>query len=218
MQPGVIFDMDGVLVDSGPPHAESWRVLAGKHGLCMSDRDFADTFGQTSRDIIRRFWGARIADDQIQRLDDEKERIYRESIRGAVPLMPGVIEMLSALRDAGYKMAVATSGPPENAELALNEGRLRKFFSAVITGFDIEKGKPAPDCFLLAAARAKLTPEKCVVVEDAPVGVQAALAAGMKAIGYIGTHPAAPLSEAGAALTLAKLTKITPDIIRGLLI
>ena len=88
MRQGVIFDMDGVLVDSGPPHAASWRALAAKHGLHMSEEDFAETFGQTSRDIIHRFWGAGLSAEEIRRIDAEKEALYRESIRVA-ELGPG---------------------------------------------------------------------------------------------------------------------------------
>jgi beta-phosphoglucomutase len=217
MQHGVIFDMDGVLVDSGPAHVESWRVLARQHGLTMSDEEFVSCFGQTSRDIIRRFWGDGVSDEEIARHDNEKERIYRELITGRVPLMDGTREMLVALREAGFMLAVATSGPRENVELVLREGELGAFFDAVVTGFDVKKGKPAPDCFLLAAERAGLPPERCVVVEDAPVGIQAALAAGMPAIGFVGTHPAERLTQAGAARVVDRLAEITPGMVSDLL-
>ncbi len=217
MVKGVIFDMDGVLVDSGPAHVASWRVLAGKHGVEMSDQQFAACFGQTSRDIIRQLWGQHVSNDDVRRFDDEKEAAYREIITGKVPLSPGTREMLTALQQDGCVLAVATSGPRENVELVLREAKLGPFFAAVVTGFDVNKGKPAPDCFLLAAERMGLPPENCVVVEDAPVGIQAALAANMKPIGFIGTHPAERLAKAGAALTVQRLTEITPRFVADVL-
>jgi len=217
MPRGVIFDMDGVLVDSGPPHRESWRVLARQYGIELSDRDFADTFGMTSREIIRRFWGPNLTEEQVRDIDDQKEAIYRQLIAGRVPLSEGAREMLSALEHAGYVLAVGTSGPPENLELVLQETGLGRFFAATVHGFDIRQGKPAPDIFLEAARRAGVSPEDCVVVEDAPVGIAAALAAGMRAIGYAGTHPAERLREAGASRVVSRLVEITPPMVAELL-
>ena len=217
MPQGVIFDMDGVLVDSGPPHAASWRVLAAKHGVRMTDEDFAGTFGQTSRDIIRRFWGAGLSVDEMRRIDEEKEAIYRDSIRGNIPLTPGVHDVLRALRAADFVLAVASSGPPDNIQLVLDEGGLAEFFTVVVTGFDVARGKPAPDCFLLAAERAGLSPTAAIVIEDAPAGIQATTAAGMKAIGLSGTHPGRRLMEAGATVVVERLSEITPELVRGLL-
>jgi len=215
--PGVIFDMDGVLVASGPAHAASWRLLARKHGIEISDEQFAATFGQTSRDILRSFWGERLSDDQVRRLDAEKEAIYRELITGMVPLTIGARETLAGLAQAGFVLALATSGPPENVELVLRETGLGPCFAATVTGCDVQRGKPAPDCFLLAAQRAGVSPAQCTVVEDAPVGIQAALAAGMTPIGFAGTHPPERLRAAGVATVVSRLSEIAPELVRGLL-
>lgn len=217
MTQAVIFDMDGVLVDSGPPHAESWRVVARQHDIDISDDLFARLFGRPSRDIVRIIWGEDLSDEEVARLDDEKERAYRDLVRGRVPLMPAARETLPALHEAGLLLAVATSGPPENLALVLDEGGLREFISATVTGFDVQHGKPAPDCFLLAAQRLGVPADVCVVVEDAPVGVQAAVAAGMPAIGLVGTHPAEPLQQAGAVRTIERLDALTPQLVAQLL-
>ncbi len=217
MPQGVIFDMDGVLVDSGPPHQESWRILAHRHGITLSDEAFLQTFGMSSREIVRLIWGDRISDAAAREIDDQKEVVYRELISGRVPLSAGVAETLAALSAAGYRLAVGTSGPPENVELVLRETGLADYFVATVNGFDVPRGKPAPDIFLKAAERAGLTPVECVVIEDAPVGVLAGVAAGMRVIGYTGTHPAARLMEAGAAATVDHLAEITPVLIGGLL-
>ncbi len=217
MSLGVIFDMDGVLVASGPAHAASWRVVADQHGIEITDETFSRLFGRPSRDIVRIIWGDGVSDETIAKLDDEKEAAYRAIIAGAVPLMEGCRELLSTLERAGFTMAVGTSGPPENVALVLNETGIGRFFSATVHGFDIQRGKPAPDCFLLAAQRCGLASGACVVVEDAPVGIQSAVAAGMRSIGLVGTHPAGPLTDAGASRIVEDLAEITPSMITDLL-
>lgn len=217
MQPGVIFDMDGVLVASGPAHAASWRLLARRDGIEISESDFKQQFGRPSRDIVRTIWGAQTTDAEVKRIDDAKEAAYRDLIRGMVPLTIGVREALHGLRAAGLKIAIGTSGPRENVELVLAESRLAPLFDAVVTGFDVQHGKPAPDCFLLAAERIGLPAGACVVVEDAPVGIQAALAAGMKCIALVGTHPAERLSESHPTRIVHSLKEVTPELVRALL-
>lgn len=218
MTHGVIFDMDGVLVASGPAHAESWRSVAREHGIDISDEQFKRTFGRPSRDIIRVIWGENVSDEDVRRYDDQKEATYRKLISGQVPLAHGAREMLTALQQAGYVLAVATSGPRENIELVLREANLGSLFAAVVTGFDVDRGKPAPDCFLLAAERAGLQAAGCVVVEDAPVGIQAALAAGMKPIGFVGTHPPEKLRQSGAEVVVERLSEISPELVAQLFV
>ena len=213
---GAIFDMDGVLVDSGPAHHESWQRLAAKHDIDVPAERFQQSFGRPSRDIIRILWGERARDADIQRLDEEKEALYRELISGHIPLMPGCRKTLARLQKADVRLAVATSGPPENIELVLSEGLIANYIDATVDGFEIAAGKPAPDCFLLAAERLELPPECCVVVEDAPVGIQAATAAGMQAIALVGTHPAETLQSAGAAHVVRCLDEITPELVSRL--
>jgi beta-phosphoglucomutase len=217
MSQGVIFDMDGVLVDSAAAHHQSWQVLAARGGIDVSAECFQQAFGRPSRDIIRIIWGESIGEQQVGRLDAEKEAIYRELITGRVPLMPGCHAALESLHAAGLALAVATSGPPENLDLVLREGGMAGYFAATVHGFDIRHGKPAPDCFLLAARRIGLPTECCVVVEDAAVGVQAAVAAGMRVVALCGTRSPEPLLEAGAACTARNLDEIRPALIERLL-
>lgn len=183
----------------------------------MPDELFLHSFGMPSRDIIRRVWGEGLSAVRIREIDDEKEQVYRELVRGMLPLTIGVREMLHGLRDAGLVLAVATSGPPENLELVLSEGRLTGWFAAAVHGFDVEHGKPAPDCFLMAAERAGLRPSSCVVVEDAPAGIAAAQAAGMPVVGFVGTHPAQRLREAGVNAVVERLADVTPALVGELL-
>jgi beta-phosphoglucomutase len=216
MTQGVIFDMDGVLVDSAAAHHQSWQVLAARRGLSVSAERFQQTFGRPGRDIIRIIWGESIGDEEVAQIDADKEVIYRELITGRVPLMPGCQAVLESLHAAGLALAVATSGPPENLDLVLREGGMTGYFAATVHGFDIRHGKPAPDCFLLAARRIGLPPACCVVVEDAPVGIQAAVAAGMSVVALRGTWLPEPLLAAGAACTVQSLEEIRPALIERL--
>lgn len=213
---GVIFDMDGVLVASGPAHAASWRIVAKRDGIVISDADFLKHFGRPSRDIIRLTWGDKVTDADVKRIDQAKEAAYRELIRGLVPLTIGTRETLNSLKSAGILLAIGTSGPRENVELVVSETRLAALFDVVVTGDDIQHGKPAPDCFQKAAEKLGLHPHHCVVIEDAPVGVQAAKAANMKCVGFVGTHPAEKLRDAGVDVVVSKLGEITPTLVLGL--
>jgi beta-phosphoglucomutase len=217
MAHGVIFDMDGVLVDSMGAHLESWAVLAERHGFAVSREVLIATFGRVGRDIVRTMWGGDLDDETAAARVEEKEAIYRDLIRGAVPLMPGVAATVERLDAAGYRLAVGTSGPRENIDVVLAAAGIADRFAALVTGFDVEHGKPAPDIFRLAAERLGLPPAHCAVIEDAPVGVQAAVAAGSPAIGLVGEHDASALSAAGATLTVDALDAVTPIRVAQLL-
>ncbi len=185
---GCIFDMDGVLIDSYRAHFESWRMIAEQEGLKITEPQFAKTFGRTSREIIAALWGERTCDEaKIAELDRRKEAAFRNLIRDAFPIMPGAVELLDRLHAEGFLLAIGSSGPPENVALTLDRLGRPTLFSAVVTGMDVTRGKPNPEVFLLAAERLGLPPGRCVVVEDAPAGVEAAHAAGAKAVGLAST-------------------------------
>ena len=181
----VLFDLDGVLVDSYAAHMRSWRRLAAEESLPFSERDFARSFGRTSRESIATYWPGRASD--TARLDARKEALFRAEIEQRFPAMDGARELVEALRAAGFMLAVASSAPPENVELALARLAIGDCFGAVVTGADVQRGKPDPQVFLLAAERLGAPPARCVVVEDAPVGIAAAHAGGMKAVALLST-------------------------------
>lgn len=211
---GVIFDMDGVLVDSYQPHFESWRLLGREQGHEISEPEFAATFGRTSRDIIAMLFGGNKRVEEIRRLDERKEAIYRDLIRGRVPIMDGAPELLKALRAAGARLAVGSSGPVENVELVLEALGDAATFDAVVTGADVTRGKPDPQVFQLAAERLGIPPERCTVVEDAPAGVEAARRAGMRVIAIRTSHTAGKLD--GADWVVERLSELTAArLIRG---
>jgi beta-phosphoglucomutase len=182
MRFAAIFDVDGVLVDSFEAHYKSWRRLAGESGVTFSRADFTATFGRTSRDIISRFWPVNAADHaEIEALDQRKEAIYREIVADDFPVMEGAPALIASLHSAGFAIALGSSGPPENIELAVDRLGVRDRISAMVTGADVTRGKPDPEIFLTAAARLSIQPRRCAVIEDAPAGIVAAHAGGMVA-------------------------------------
>jgi len=182
----VIFDMDGVLVDSYYAHLRSWQEVAAKEGRQISEAEFASQFGRTSREIIAD-WGVAYSEEKIAALDEQKEAAFRRILAADFPVMPGAMALLRALNEAGFALAVGSSGPPANVELVLQRLGGRHVFDAVVTGGDVSRGKPDPEVFLIASRRLGVAPHRCAVVEDAPQGIQAAKAAGMAAVALVST-------------------------------
>lgn len=205
---GVIFDVDGVLVDSYQAHLRSWVMMAREHGLDITEGEFASTFGQTSREVIARFWGDEVDAATRETLDARKEALYREELRACFPAMDGAVELIDALAAAGFRLAVGSSAPPENVALSLDLLGRAEAFRARVSGRDVTRGKPDPQVFLLAADRLGVPPAHCVVIEDAPVGVTAAHAAGMRVVALLGTVARAALSHAD--VVVASLRELDP--------
>jgi beta-phosphoglucomutase len=198
-------------------HFQSWRAVAAEEGLALGEGDFATQFGRTNPEIIAVYWGEdRYRDDQVAALGDRKEAAFREILRADFPAMPGARELLRSLRDAGFALAVGSSGPPENVELVLGELGARPLFAAVVTARDVTRGKPDPQVFLIAAERLGVPPERCAVVEDAPAGIAAAKAAGMKSVGLASTGRTRE-QLAGADLVVDSLAELSPEVLRDLI-
>lgn len=206
--------MDGVLADSYQPHCESWVRLFGELGIPYSEAAFAADFGRTSRDILNRSLHEELPDERVRELDRRKEACYRDIVRHNFPTMDGARALLDALAADGFKLAVGSSGPPENVALALDELGADRF-AAAVTGEDVLRGKPDPQVFLIAAERLGVPPAACAVVEDAAHGIEAANAAGMTSIALAGTSPRERLTAAD--LVVDSLRQLTPDAIRTLI-
>ncbi len=193
---GVIFDMDGVLIDSFEPHRRSWQMMAREQGVEMTDEQFATTFGRTSRDIIHHFWGESVLPEQIKQMDDRKEALFRHLLRERVPVMPGAMQLIEDLWGQGFKMGIGSSGPPSNVQLVVESLGLGTRLAGIVTGMDVTRGKPDPQVFLLTAERMQIEPRRCAVVEDAVHGITAARGAGMKAVALTGTAPREAFGQA----------------------
>ena len=203
--------MDGVIVDSGPAHTKSWQMLGEELGRPVSDEEFNAVFGRSSRDIIHVLFGDAYSGEDVARLDARKEALYRDIVREAVPEMPGAVVSIRALHESGFRLAIASSGPEENISLVLDALKIRQFFPVVVTGFDVQHGKPHPQCFLLAAGRLGVEPPRCVVIEDAPAGIEAARRAGMRSIALTSSHPEEALGAADHIIH--HMSDLTPDLV-----
>ncbi|AHB13102.1 tRNA (adenosine(37)-N6)-threonylcarbamoyltransferase complex dimerization subunit type 1 TsaB [Dehalococcoides mccartyi] len=209
----VIWDMDGVIADSAPFHMRAWQTTFAEIGYTFSEADFYRTFGLRNDMIIYSVLGEKSDADTIHTLADRKEHLFREYAGQEIRLFPGVIELLKSLKTAGYRMAIASSAPLANIKLVMAKLGIGDYFLATVSEKDVTKGKPNPQVFLLAAARLCASPEECLVIEDAPAGVEAAKKAGMKCIAVTNSQQPQALSEAD--MIVDTLGKISVEDIAG---
>jgi beta-phosphoglucomutase len=209
-----IWDMDGVLIDSGLAHFHAWQALAADYGRSINPEEFRLTFGMRNEEVIATLFGdlpGALALEMARR----KEAHFREEVRaGRVPPQPGARELLAGLAASDVPQAVASSAPPENVEVVLDVLDLGRHFRAVVTGRDVRVGKPDPEIFVLAARALEMPPDSCVVLEDAVVGVAAAKGAGARCVALVGSNSAEQL--AGADLVVESLGELSPARLEGL--
>jgi beta-phosphoglucomutase family hydrolase len=211
----VLFDWDGVVIDSSPQHERSWELLAAAESLPLPEGHFKRGFGKKNETIIPDILGWARGPAEIQRLARLKEETYRRLVaESGVNILPGARELLAALRAENIPCAVASSTPRENLDAIFAATGLDACFDAVVCGDDVENGKPAPDIFLLASKKLGVAPGDCVVIEDAHAGIEAALRAGMPVLAVATTHPVADLGAATAAIE--SLAAANPDLLRSL--
>src|SRR6266566_4022440 len=209
----VIWDLDGVIIDSANEHRLAWQRLAREEGISFSDADFWATFGKRNDDIIATIWGP-LPPERVQELANRKESYFRELIRKTAAPLPGAMELMRGLHEAGFAQALASSAPIENIKLISDVLGLEKYLSVLVSGETVARGKPAPDIFLKAASELHMHPSWCVVIEDAVAGVQAAHAAGMRCIAVVGNRDLPGLRE--AELMVKDLTEVDVERVRAL--
>ncbi len=212
----VIFDADGVLVDSYQAHLEAWRALGRRLGRDLPEARFAATFGRRNEDLMHDLWGDAVAPEDVPAWSDWKEAAYREILLRDFPAMDGARELIDALRAAGFRLAVGSSGPPENVAACLRGLQRAGAFDATVDGSQVARGKPEPEVFLTAAEKLAVPPARCAVVEDAVAGVEAAKRAGMAAVGLTGTTTREALAPR-AALVVDSLRDLSPETIAALI-
>jgi beta-phosphoglucomutase len=180
----VLWDLDGTLVDSAELHWLSWRDTLAAEGHTITYQEFLDTFGQKNDRILPGWLGKEASLERIREVGDAKEAKYRRLVqdRGLTPL-PGAAEWLRILHAGGWKQAIASSAPRANVEVMLRVLGVETELDAIVSAENVTAGKPDPQVFLRAAVAVGVPPERCVVVEDAVAGIEAARRAGIKAIG-----------------------------------
>jgi len=206
MLKAVIFDLDGVIADSHPIHEVAWKSLLAEAGLNPDSINVDFLYaGHPRREILGHYLGP-LSDSEIRHWGRRKDELYELAARN-LQAKPRIPEALSRLRDAGIPCALATSAGRKRTLESLQVLGVSEYFSIVITGDDVRSPKPAPDIFLLAAQKLNVKPRDAVVVEDSVAGVQAAVAGGMKCVGYTSEERAAELSRAGADVVVTELPK-----------
>jgi beta-phosphoglucomutase len=193
---GVIFDMDGVLADTAPQHFQSWQAIEPHLGVRVSYDDFRIAFGRPNHEGIPILLHREVTPEELKEIDRLKEAAFRDIARKSLKPLPGVVRLIKELSASGFRLAVGSSGPRENIEMVLDALGVASYFGAIVSGWDVTRGKPDPEVFLKAAARIRVDPPCCVVLEDVPVGIEAAHAAGMKCIAVTTTRPAEDLRSA----------------------
>src|SRR6266478_4685314 len=204
MQSAVLWDMDGTLVDSEEYHWLSWRDTMAAEGVPITHEQFMESFGQRNDTILASWLGSDVPSERVQRIGDTKEELYRKLLReGGLAPLPGAAEWVQHLHREGWAQAIASSAPRANVTAVLEVIELGGCFQAIVSAEDVTRGKPDPEVFLTAASRLGMVPSRCIVVEDAPAGVEAARRAGMRSIGVRRKGP--PLAADLAITSLADL-------------
>lgn len=184
-----IFDMDGTLVDNCAWHVKAWQEFAVRHGREISRRQVLEWMGAPSAFYMERIFARRIAPDECAELTREKESIYRSMYAPHLRLPDGLGELLEAAGKRGIRLAIATGGSIDNIDFVLDGLGIRSLFEVIVDASQYERGKPAPDCYIIAASLLGLHPAECLVFEDAVGGIRAAKAAGMRVAAITATMP-----------------------------
>ena len=192
----VIWDMDGVIAYTAPYHLRAWQEVFQKRGLTFTEQEFQRHFGQRNDTIIKSALGEEISQQEIDAIASEKENSFRRRIKQNIKPLPGVIELMTSLRQHGFNMALASSAPTENIQLITQTLGINDCFHSIVTGHEVAEGKPSPQIFLRAAKKLGVKPENCIVIEDSLAGVAAAKRARMYCLAVTNTHPRSSLSEA----------------------
>lgn len=212
----VVWDLDGVLVDSGAVHDLSWREMANRYGVPYDPEvDFPRIFGKHNTDIINQLWG--ITDpERVAEMAEAKETAFRAGARTLKPL-PGVVELVRELQARGWKQGIGSSAPMKNIDVLLEALELRDSFQSIASGDDVTAGKPDPQVFLLAFERLGVRPESGVVVEDAPAGIEGGVRAGAATLGVTTTQQRETLLAAGADRVVDSLAEVSVSDLEALI-
>ncbi len=200
---GLIFDMDGVVLHSTELHMRAWITYLERKGVQDTSVIFR-MLGKRNDQIVHEIFGTDLSDAEVVEHGAAKERLYRELMTPVLErsYVAGVREFLRAAHSRGIPLALATNAEPLNVDFVLDHARLRPLFSAIVDGSQVTHAKPHPEVFLTAAGRIGIEPRDCVIFEDSPGGIQAALSAGGRVVGLLTTEKAYPQ----AALTIPDFT------------
>jgi HAD superfamily hydrolase (TIGR01549 family) len=208
----ILFDMDGVLADSIPLHIKAWNSVLGDSNMPALDQPtYLSSLGRTNLDVITKYLDLQHRPLPLSfRKDiiDRKEQLIRELIKDQIRVTPGVFDWLEFFKEKRIHCSVASSGEMANITLVLETLHISDYFASIISGAHLPAGKPDPMVFTLAAASLGVKPESCLVIEDAPAGIQAAKSAGMLCCALATTFSSVELQQAD--LLLENLASVHP--------
>ncbi|HLX92910.1 MAG TPA: HAD family phosphatase [Puia sp.] len=187
---GIIFDLNGTMIDDMNYHASAWSgILNNDLNAGLSDEEVRRQMYGKNEEVLGRIFGKEyFSSEELKEISIEKERRYQEAYLPHLKLIDGLPEFLAACKEKGLPMAIASAAITSNIDFVLDNLRIRQYFSAIVSADDVQVSKPDPEVFLQAAKLLGLQPENCIVFEDAPKGVEAALRAKMSSIVVLTTH------------------------------
>ncbi len=205
---GVVFDLDGVIVDSHPLHKQAWRAFLASVGKQVSEPDLDFILeGRRRRDILVHFLGD-ISETEIQEYGNKKDEYFRQASPELEPV-PGTVEFIRKVRKAGRRVAIATSASRQRAHWTLQQLKIADYFEVVVTGDDVVQSKPDPAIYRLAAERLSISPQCLFAVEDSVCGVRSAKSAGLRCLGIGLDKDVHPLLQAGADCVFPSLAGLS---------
>jgi beta-phosphoglucomutase len=214
----VIFDMDGVLIDSNPFHLQIWRQFLTQHGVaCDPEKLPAQIFGQRDDKALRMFLGPDLTDEQVVQWSEELEANFRETFRPHAKPLPGAAALILECSQAEIPMAVASSAMKKNVDFVVDALGLAPYFRTVVSGDEVSHPKPDPEIYLRAAEHLGVEPSRSVAFEDSFIGIEAVLRAGMKCVAIASTFSVERLErETGAHWVVRSFEEIRLERLRRL--
>ena len=214
MLKAILWDMDGVVADTGEAHLLAWQQFLAERGRSVTAEQFAVTFGMANPAILRRWFGDTLSEGEVHAWSARKEALFRTLVPTHVRALPGALEWLRRGREHGYRQAIASSGEMANIVAVVAALGIGNRFDTLVSGAFLPRSKPDPAIFLQAAAAVGASPEECLVVEDGIVGIEAARRAGMRCVALTTTHP--PEKLAGADLIVKDLSALDEEMVLAL--
>ena len=211
---GVLWDMDGVLVDTGEFHFQSWLAVLPEYGIAYDRDAFERTFGMNNPGTLRALTGRELPAEVVEEISRRKELTYRASLRGRAKALPGAKAWLARLKERGYRQGIASSTPQANIDVVVSELDIAGYLDVIVSGAEMAP-KPDPEVFLTVAAQLGVPPHRCVVVEDSRAGVEAARRGGMRCIAVTTTNPPEALQTADVIVD--RLDELPDDAFERLL-
>jgi len=217
---GVIFDMDGVIINSNPYHKIAWTNFLSRKNVVVDDSVFKELiFGTTGVEAISELLNGDYSKKELDDFSNEIDAEYRDIIRNSKNIEPvdGLLQFIQSISNEGYKIALATSAPPENVDLILRKFQILDYFDLIVDKNQVVEGKPNPEVYQKAVQGLGLPKENCIVFEDSFSGIVSARDAGLMVVGVTTSHANSELIKVGATLCINDFSEITLEDIKRLI-